>query len=377
MNRPTPDARLQTKTPGPERAQTDESLHTERKKTDQALAEKQVSIEESADQLVARARVQADAVLEKARDKADDKLETTAPGVQEHGAVTRERAREDDILQSERAAEDERIRLEREEAPTLATLLPLERQKTDRYLLTERARSDTALAHRDDFMGMVSHDLRNLLHGIVLHGAILSTKASDSDEGRRTVDGIKRIEGYVARMNSLIGDLVDVVSIEAGKLAVRPQRGDAAALLSEAVDAFALAASAKGIALEAKAVDPLPADFDHERMFQVLTNLISNAVKFTPKGGRIVVRGERTGVELRLSVSDTGPGIPGDILEAIFERFWQTGKDNHRGLGLGLYISKCIVDAHGGKIWVESKPGEGSAFHVTIPAEGIAADAGK
>lgn len=378
MDKSTPDVLPEATKPRPERARTDESLRTERKNTDKALAEKQAVIEESADHLVERARVQADAVLEKARDKADDKLETAAPGIQERGAVARDRTREDDILQSERAAEDESVRHEREEAPTLATLLPREREKTDRYLLTERARSDTALARRDDFLGMVSHDLRSLLHGIVLHAAALSTKASDSDEGRRTVKGMKHIEGYVARMNRLIGDLVDVVSIDAGKLNVRPQRCDAAALCSEAVDAFALAASEKGVVLEAMAADhPLPADFDHERMLQVLANLISNAVKFTPRGGRIVVRGERAGPELRFSVSDTGPGVPGDMLEAIFERFWQVGKNDHRGLGLGLYVSKCIVDAHGGKIWAESRLGEGSTFHVTIPVEGMAAGAGR
>ena len=353
----------------PEREQTDESLRTERKNTDQTIAARRAGIEESADELVERAREQADAVLSTARDKADHLVDATDPSPQQHTAIAQERALEDKNLRNERAAADETLRRERaQQARALAALLPLEREKTDRYLLTERARSDDALAHRDDFMGMVSHDLRNLLSGIVLSAELLSEEASDSDEGKRTVAGMRRIERYVARMNRLIGDLVDVVSIDAGKLAIQPAPGDATALLTEAVDAFSQAASEKGISLELGSVEPtLLADFDHDRMLQVLANLITNALKFTPEGGKIVACGERAGGELRLSVSDTGAGIPAGMVEAIFERFWQAGKNDKRGLGLGLYISRCIVEAHQGKIWVESKPGEGSVFHFTIP----------
>jgi len=359
----------QAKKPRPERDETDESLRSERKNTDQLMAERRTSVEEDADELVERAREQADAVLDAARDKADHKLDTAEPEAQGGDAGATERALEDKSLQDERAAADERLRRERaEQASILATLLPMEREKTDRHLLTERARSDDALAHRDDFLGMVSHDLRNLLHGVFLSATMLSGEASASDEGRRTVAGMKRIQRYVARMNGLIGDLVDVVSIDAGKLAIRPQRGDAVLLLTEAVDAFAPAASEKGISLEPETVErTLLADFDHERMLQVLANLITNAIKFTPRGGRIAVRGERAGDALRLSVSDTGTGIPDNMLEAVFERFWQVGKNDQRGLGLGLYISKCIVEAHGGRIWAESKLGEGSAFYFTMP----------
>jgi signal transduction histidine kinase len=180
---------------------------------------------------------------------------------------------------------------------------------------------------------------------------------------------MERIERYIARMNRLIGDLVDVASIDAGKLAVHPQASDAAELIGEAVGVFAQAAQDKGISLEFATSEPsLPGHFDPERMLQVLANLIANAIRFTPDGGAITVRGERAGDELRVSVLDNGTGIAGDMLGAVFERFWQVGKNDHRGLGLGLYISRCIVDAHGGRIWAESKLGTGSAFHFTIPA---------
>jgi signal transduction histidine kinase len=103
-------------------------------------------------------------------------------------------------------------------------------------------------------------------------------------------------------------------------------------------------------------------------MLQVLANLITNSIKFTAQGGSIWVRAERAGDELRFSISDTGAGIPDHMLEAVFERFWQVDKNDRRGLGLGLYISRCIVEAHRGRIWAESRLGEGSRFWFTLPA---------
>jgi signal transduction histidine kinase len=356
----------------PERDQTDDSLRSERRIADRDRAEALARTEENADDLVERARQNADAVLSVARGRADRRADRDGEDgrASPPDTVARERALEDDTVRDERASADDTVRRERSEAAlVLSALLPLEREKTDVDLLTERARSDDALANRDDFLGMVTHDLRNLLSGIVLSADLLSKTASGIDAAKdRTVAGMERIQRYAARMNRLIGDLVDVVSIDAGKLSVRRAPADATALLTEAVDAFALAAAEKGIALSAEAVGPaLLADFDRERMLQVLANLINNALKFTPRGGKIVVRGRRSRDELLLSVCDTGCGIAGDVLEVVFERFWQVGKNDRRGLGLGLYISRCLVEAQGGKIWVESKPGTGSAFHLTIP----------
>jgi signal transduction histidine kinase len=175
-------------------------------------------------------------------------------------------------------------------------------------------------------------------------------------------------------MDRLIGDLIDVVSIEAGKLAIRHERADASALITEALDAFGLAASDKGVSLVLKGVERprLLADFDRERMLQVLANLITNSLKFTPSGGTISAGAERSGGDVRFSVSDTGCGIPGPMLKTVFQRFWQVGEGDRRGLGLGLYISRCIVEAHGGRIWAESQPGQGSTFHFTIPGAALA-----
>ena len=358
------------KKPSPERDQTDESLRTEREKADLALAEAQESVDEDADLVVRRARVQADAVLVSARDRADELLRNGGPAAPS-AAIVEERAVEDQALRDERAAADEALHREREQdAIALARLLPLERDRTDRFLLTERERSDDALSVRDDFLGIVSHDLRNLLGGIVMSAGLLSHGATDDDAvGKQLLAGTKRIQRYAARMNRLIGDLVDVASIDAGKLSMTPVDGDAAVLVTEAVDTFQAAASAAGIALSAQdTATSLPARFDHDRLLQVLANLIANAIKFTPSGGAILVHAERHQDGIRFWVGDSGAGIPGTMLESIFERFWQVGKNDRRGMGLGLYISRCIVEAHGGTIWAESREGTGSKLWFTLPA---------
>lgn len=352
-----------------ERDQTDESLRVEREKTDRALAERQAA-EEDSDLVVQISRESADAVLTEARAKADQRLDEDLPQVESRATLAEERLQEDEALQEERASADEILRRERHEnARVLSRLLPLEREKTDRFLLTERARSDDALENRDNFLGLVSHDLRNLLGGIVLNAELLSARAPEDDGGRQTLVATGRIQRYAARMNRLIGDLVDVASIDSGKLALTPASGDVAALIDEAVETFQAAASAKGISLQVETAErPLLAELDHDRMLQVLANLIANAIKFTAEGGRIRIHGERAGDELLVSVSDTGSGIPGHLLEAIFERFWQVGKNDRRGVGLGLFISRSIVENHGGRIWAESKPGEGSRFCFTLPS---------
>jgi len=349
----------------PEREKTDESLREEREKTDAALAKKEESAQEVRDLAKEVARKRADDVLHAARDKADQKLgQPTA-----QAAVAEERAVEDATLRSERAVADEALRVERaEEAAAIERLLPLERQRTDRFLLVERARSDHELAHRDDFLAIASHDLRNLLGGIVMSAALLSRKTKTEGADPQLPGIAKRIELYAARMNRLIGDLVDVSSLDAGKMSMRTARGDLAQAIDEAADVFVGMAAEKGLAVKRLVLDaPFWVNFDHDRLIQVLANVIVNAIKFTPQGGTVVIEGKRTQQEACICVRDTGPGIPGEMLEAIFERFWQVGRNDRRGLGLGLYISRSIVEAHGGKIWAENNPGDGCAIFVTLP----------
>ncbi len=347
-----------------ERENTDESLRVERKQTDQALMDRQAAVDESADETVEQARSAADAVLATARVTADELLRAGGDAhVLSHPALAEQRAAEDDALQGARVDADEALRLQREaNVRILAALLPLERQKTDRHLLTERARADDAVAHRDDFLGIVTHDLRDLLSGIVLSAALLPDGASDRNGAKQ------RIQRYAARMNRLIGDLVDVASIDAGQLKVVPALADWSALIEEVAALFQPLASAQGITIEvAFAERSLAMRFDHDRMLQVLANLIANSLKFTPRGGRIRVEAERGTDELRCAVHDTGSGIPAHMLEAVFQRFWQVRSEDRRGVGLGLYITRCIVEAHGGRIWAESVEGVGSTLRFVLP----------
>jgi len=352
-----------------ERAKTDHSLRTERNKTDAARRAHRTSAERDADGVVHHARAVADAVLSASRLRADHELlRPRRPAAA--GAVVGERARADLAVRGERATADVTLRSDRkDQADALAALLVHERAVTDAYLLTERARSDVAVANRDDFLGMVAHDVRNLLSGVVLSLELL--RMGDEDPAPHVSDAASRIRRYVARMNRLIGDLVDVTSIDAGKLALAPVERDAAALVAEAMETFLPAALEKGVSLSAEVPDgPLLARFDHDRMLQVFANLIANSIKFTPAGGKIAVRAEAARGMLRFCISDTGVGIPAPMLDAIFERFWQVGKNDRRGQGLGLYISKCIVEAHRGRIWAESKAGKGSQLYFTLPVPG-------
>jgi signal transduction histidine kinase len=267
------------------------------------------------------------------------------------------------------AGADEALRQQRaQDARILTALLPLEREKTDRHLLTERIRADADVFNRDDFLGIVSHDLRDLLGALVTTATLISKRAPQSAEGEKTRAGAERIHRYVARMNRLIGDLVDVASIDAGKLSVSLMRGDLAMLIAEAFDTFQVSAQAKELTLEMDVPQrPLMATFDYERMLQVLANLLTNAIKFTPPAGTIHISARLLDESVHLSVRDTGVGIPAHLTEAIFERFRQVGQHDRRGLGLGLYISKCLVDAQGGRMWAESQVGEGTTIHVSLP----------
>ena len=351
--------------PLPERANTDDSLRAERLDIDGALKGDVAAAERSADDVIDQAREVADAVVGEARLKADRESPPAHPAASD--AVGEERAEADRVLRVERAAADGALEGERKvQADTLATLLVHERAATDAYLLTERDRADDAVAHRDDFLGMVAHDVRNLLDGVVLNLALLQSGAGEPEP--QVAAAATRIRRYVARMNRLIGDLVDVTSIDAGKLAMMLVEADAVALVTEASEAFQPAAIEKGVSLSAEVPKgPLLARFDHDRMLQVFANLFSNAIKFTPQGGTVTVRVEAQPGLLRFCVGDTGVGIPASMLGAIFERFWQVGKNDQRGMGLGLYISKCVVEAHHGKIWAESEAGKGTQVFFTLP----------
>jgi signal transduction histidine kinase len=353
-----------------QRDTTDDSLRAERRKTDAELASHLKDIKQDADHVVAEARHKADSVLSDARDREDRKLADEGTS----GALTQgledARAREDAALMAQRggadaAVDDERAR----RLVALASLLAFERQDTDLRLQIERASADEALTSREDFLAMVSHDLRTLLGGIALSAEMLQRLAKSDEPIARVAkyaDGIQRCS---ARMNRLVGDLMDVASIEAGKLSIAPERNDPNQLVRDSLEAFQPAAHAQGIELTCEpGTDVGVVELDHERILQVLTNLVGNALKFTAKSGRISIRVEPRGQDVCFVVADTGEGIPADRLDKVFERYFQSRKHDRRGLGLGLYIAKSIVEAHRGKIWAESALGQGSTFFFTLPA---------
>jgi signal transduction histidine kinase len=347
------------------RVQTDQSLRAERGKTDSELEKRRDAVDRTADAVVLRARQTADGVLRAARDAADGQGELHAPD------VLQERTLADVALKSARTGADEMVRREREERRrALNSLLVLEREETDQHLLTERGFSDEAVNTRDIFLAMVSHDLRTMLGGIALTAQLLARESAVAPDSRAVVLRAESIQRLSARMNRLIGDLVDVASIEAGKLLVVPAQGDLRALVRESVETFQGSADAHQIRL-APQLDgpPLLARFDQERLLQVLGNLLGNAIKFSPKGARIDIRAGRAGAEILVAVADNGPGIRPQDLEAVFGRFWQVERRTRTGLGLGLYISRCILQAHGGRIWAESAPGAGSTFFFALPAD--------
>lgn len=357
-----------TEKPQSERGQTDESLRAERDQADREFSAGQTEVESKADAVLEDARTRAEAVLETARDHADGKLVQAGATPEHVQGVEQARQREDVVVEKEHQQADEAVVDERDARErALAKLLRLEREQTDARLLVERDRSDAALAARDDFMGMVSHDVRNLLGGIALTAEIQLSEAADDEVGRKSVVAAERIQRLTGRITRLIGDLVDVVSMEAGRFSIVPQPHDARTLLTESVDAFAPAATAKGITLVATGEGTARCSFDHDRVLQVLANLLGNAIKFTPARGEVSVRLDATSTEVRFVVSDTGPGIAADHVDSVFEQFWQAAKGDRRGLGLGLFISKRIIDAHGGRIWVTSTLGAGSQFCFTLP----------
>lgn len=182
---------------------------------------------------------------------------------------------------------------------------------------------------RDDLLAMVSHDMRSMLGGIALGAEQLLLSPDDPAKTRLAAERMRR---FLARLNRLVGDLLDIASIEAGKVTLDIEPEDAGELVREVVQVFRPNATAKAIALECAIPEaPVRAELDRDRMLQVLANLLSNAIKFTPRGGRVEVRVEGDGDELAFRVSDTGPGVPATLRRAIFDRFWQVEDTDHLG----------------------------------------------
>jgi PAS domain S-box-containing protein len=219
---------------------------------------------------------------------------------------------------------------------------------------------------RGDALAVVSHDLRNPLASISLHAdQLLRTPVAPNQE--RILKNANAIQENAQRMIRLIDDLLDVGRIDSGRLSIELQRHRTTALVSEVFLTFETLASQRSINLVIATLPDLELLCDRERILQVLSNLIGNALEFSPANYDVVISGEVRGAMFQFSVSDRAGGIAADQVAHVFERYWQAPKAVRRGSGLGLYISREIVEAHGGQIGVDVTPGEGSTFYFTIP----------
>lgn len=306
-------------------------------------------------------RVETDASLAEERGKTDVLMEQAAPAAESAlnaaagEAVAAERADTDESLLAERTQVDEVV-------DQTKTLLVEEQHAVNA--------SKAALGRRDEFLAMVSHDSRNPLAIIAMDAEMIGRCAPDDASGARVKTWVTEIAASCEQMRRLVGDLLDFTAMERGLIKVTTVRADVRRVIADAVASSASGLDASGPSLVADTpADPLFARFDADRIRQVLANLVGNAVKFTAPGGSITVRASLRGEEVLVSVRDTGTGIRAADLPHVFERFWQLGKSDRRGLGLGLYICKGVVDAHGGRIWASSEIGRGSEFAFTLPAK--------
>lgn len=226
-------------------------------------------------------------------------------------------------------------------------------------------RAEQAIAARDEVLGVVSHDLRNPLNRVRLGAEMLLNENGLPDGAERMLAIIVRAAD---EMNRLIGDLLDVARIEAGRLSIEPAAVSLAQLLERLDESHAAAARERGIlwTVERPAHDSTFLA-DEGRLLQALGNLVGNAVKFTPRGGTIRVTAARAGDAIRIGVLDSGPGMDPSQLAHVFDRFWQARPGDRRGAGLGLAITRGIVDAHHGRLWLESAPGCGTEAWIELP----------
>lgn len=377
-----------------ERSSTDQSLNAERDKTNESLLKGRDEVERHTDRIVQSERDKIDKSALEARNKIDSNNRQNQKeefsGVIMH--LKRERLESDKTIELERSKVDKAIELERNLKETMANrLLGQERELTDKNLSAERCLTDSrvedastkleieiaghsqtkiSLTTRDEFLAIVSHDLKNPIGAIFSCADMLlqdGNLGSMSSDLKSWIDFIKRNADISLR---LISDLLDVERIAQGMLQVKIEKQKISKIISQAVETFTQPATAKKLTLVYDPPDISDVAFcDHDRVLQVLSNLIANAIKFTSKGGSILVRTEIQDDKLVVSVCDTGSGIPEDKKEQIFDRFAQLSSKDRTGLGLGLYISKMLIEAQAGHLWVVSKLGEGSKFYFSLPRE--------
>ncbi len=289
------------------------------------------------------------------------------------------------VLKDEREQTDASLTIERERTDETLALTTIEskvvdreRKVTDQHLLEERVQTDievertkAEITTRDELIAIVSHDLRNPMGTIVTAVATMLETEESASFTPRQLETMKLIVRNAENGLRLIRDILDMERIVEGKLELNRQSHDLSKLVEEVCANYDYLAVSKSIRVVTE-MQPIVASFDRDRIAQVLSNLLSNALKFTPQGGAVAVStklvAQNSGQLLSISVSDTGPGIPDDQRKKIFGRYTQLANKDRVGLGLGLYIAKMVVEAHDGRISVSpSSSVVGSTFSVTLP----------
>jgi signal transduction histidine kinase len=306
-------------------------------------------------------REETDASLAEERGKTDALLDRAAPAA---GSVAHAAAGE--AVSAERAETDETLLAERNEVDQVVD--------ETRGLLAQEQReagaSKVALGRRDEFLAMVSHDLRNPLAVIAMNADLIVRSTLDEPNTADIKTLAAEIIASSDQMRRMVGDLLDLTAMETGALKLNSTRGDVMTVILETVASLTPGSGEIGPSLSVETpAEPLLARFDPDRIWQVLVNLVGNALRFTAPSGSVAVWAAPLGHEALVCVEDTGVGIPEADLPHVFERFWQVGKNDRRGLGLGLYICRGIVEAHHGRIWVSSVVGRGSKFAFTLPLD--------
>lgn len=380
------------------RRQSDDNLSAQRKKTNQSLKnsnneaevqnDKNVQAErDQTDERVLSQRVYNDSQRDLRRETKD--YDAASERKDSDGRLKDERRRSDTAIELERAKVDFATDREREINKMTLGLVERERKMADETLHSERISRDgevfeassrlsleidrhsktkVSLTTRDEILAIVSHDLRNPIGAVFSCAEMLldgSMYKQMDPELKRWLEFIKRNADVSLR---LINDLLDMERVAVGKLQLQRKNNDLPRMIQDSLETAAHAATVKSLRLVTKlAPDANDIHCDRDRIMQVMANLIGNAIKFTPEHGMITVTTVATGDETQITVSDSGVGVPPEKRDQIFERFAQIASTDRKGLGLGLYISKMLLDAHDGRIWVESKVGHGSSFSFSVP----------
>jgi signal transduction histidine kinase len=366
-----------------ERGHTDRSLTHERGQTDESLFVLRKKAEQEADATVDTGRKQADKTKAQLRSDSDSK------SVADEGTVN-ERNAADKAVRSERCKVDAAIKNERvQKDKVLTAFFQRERLDTDTSLSHERSQTDLAVSNstkllsdevgfhkrtraelttRDELLAIVSHDLRNPIGSVLSCADMLLEDADQAGMSTDLKNWIQLIKRNAETSLRLIRDILDMECIAEGKLTLEVAPQGVLKVLREAIEPFVQVASANRILLRvAPGVKDTVALFDKDRIAQVLSNLIGNALKFTPDGGSITLCVKEEGEEAFIMLEDSGIGVPDEQKERIFARHVQIGNKDRRGLGLGLYISKMLIESHHGRLWVTDAPVKGSIFHFSLP----------